>query len=56
MGLLVSTIFRSVTCRKYTRSLYYRAVPTNSQTPQSTVEFPQDTVGKSHEAANHTAN
>ncbi|XP_053378401.1 tyrosine-protein phosphatase 99A-like isoform X2 [Mercenaria mercenaria] len=36
--------YRSMTCRKYTRSLVYLAVPTNSQSPQSTVVFPPDTI------------
>ncbi|XP_060555238.1 tyrosine-protein phosphatase 99A-like isoform X5 [Ruditapes philippinarum] len=36
--------YRSMTCRKYTRSLYYLAVPTNSQSPQSTVVFPPDPI------------
>ncbi|KAL4226612.1 Protein tyrosine phosphatase [Mactra antiquata] len=42
--LILVVGYRSMTCRKYTRSLYYLAVPTNSQSPQSTVVFPPDTI------------
>ncbi|WAR26899.1 PTPRG-like protein, partial [Mya arenaria] len=46
MIIIVAVVigYKSMTCRKYTRSLYYLAVPTNSQSPQTTVVFPPDTV------------
>ncbi|XP_052779074.1 tyrosine-protein phosphatase 99A-like isoform X2 [Mya arenaria] len=50
MIIIVAVVigYKSMTCRKYTRSLYYLAVPTNSQSPQTTVVFPPDTVGKKY--------